>query len=37
LRFHYTRDDLHLDVEPNVAWDPPTVTTITGRVTSAAT
>jgi hypothetical protein len=31
FRFHYTGDDLQLEVEPNVSWDPPTVTTITGR------
>jgi len=32
LRFHYTSDGLQLEVEPNVSWDPPTVTTIIGRV-----
>lgn len=32
LRFHYTDDELQLEVEPNVAWGPATGTTITGRV-----
>jgi CubicO group peptidase (beta-lactamase class C family) len=31
LRFNYTNDGLQLDIEPNVSWDPPTVTTITGH------
>jgi CubicO group peptidase (beta-lactamase class C family) len=31
FRFHYTRGGLQLEVEPNVAWEPPTVTTIAGR------
>jgi CubicO group peptidase (beta-lactamase class C family) len=31
-RFHYTSDGLQLDVEPNVSWDPPTVTRLTGYV-----
>jgi len=32
LRFHYTRGELQLEVEPNVSWGPTTVRTITGRV-----
>jgi hypothetical protein len=32
LRFHYASGDLRLEVEPNVAWGPTTVTTITGRL-----
>jgi CubicO group peptidase (beta-lactamase class C family) len=31
LRFHFAGDDLRLEVEPNVAWDEPKVTTLTGR------
>jgi hypothetical protein len=31
LRFHYAGDELQLEVEPNVAWETPTVTTIAGR------
>lgn len=34
FRFRYTSGELHLEVEPNVAWQPPTVTTITGRLAS---
>jgi hypothetical protein len=32
LRFHYLGDELQLEVEPNVSWETPTVTTLTGRV-----
>ena len=32
FRFHYTSDELQMEIEPNVAWGPATVTTITGRV-----
>lgn len=32
FRFHYTSDELQLEVEPNVSWEPTTVTTIAGRV-----
>jgi CubicO group peptidase (beta-lactamase class C family) len=32
FRFHFTRDGLRLEVEPNVSWDPPTVRTMTGHV-----
>jgi len=32
FRFHYTRGELQLEVEPNVSWGPTTVRTITGRV-----
>jgi CubicO group peptidase (beta-lactamase class C family) len=32
FRFHYTGSEVQLEVEPNVSWDPTTVTTITGRV-----
>ncbi len=35
-RFHYTSGELQLEVEPNVSWGPPTVTTITGRVADQA-
>jgi CubicO group peptidase (beta-lactamase class C family) len=31
FRLHYAGDELQLQVEPNVAWDEPTVTTIAGR------
>ena len=31
LRFHYTRDGLKLEVDPNVSWESTAVTTITGR------
>jgi CubicO group peptidase (beta-lactamase class C family) len=31
LRFHFTDDGLELQVEPNVSWEPITVTTISGR------
>ncbi len=34
FRFHYTNDELHLDVEPNVSWGSNPVTTITGRVSA---
>ena len=38
LRFHYTSDELQLEVEPNATWDwePTGVTKIAGRVTSQA-
>ncbi|MBO0789728.1 MAG: hypothetical protein J2P36_02110, partial [Ktedonobacteraceae bacterium] len=36
FRFHYTSNELQLEVEPNVSWNPPTVTTITGRVIDQA-
>jgi hypothetical protein len=32
FRFHYASGELQLEVEPNVSWDPTTVTTITGRM-----
>ena len=34
FRFHYTSDELRLEVEPNASWDwePTGVTKITGRV-----
>ena len=32
LRFHFTSDELQLEVDPNVSWGPTTVRTITGRV-----
>jgi CubicO group peptidase (beta-lactamase class C family) len=32
FHFDYTGGELQLEVEPNVSWDPITVTTITGRV-----
>jgi hypothetical protein len=32
FRFHYTRGELQLEVEPNVSWGPTTVRRITGRV-----
>jgi CubicO group peptidase (beta-lactamase class C family) len=32
VRFHFAGDELHLELEPNVTWGTPTVTTITGRV-----
>jgi hypothetical protein len=32
FRFHYKSGGLQLEVEPNVSWEPITVTTITGRV-----
>lgn len=32
FRFHYTGDSLQLEVEPNVSWETPTVTMLTGRV-----
>jgi CubicO group peptidase (beta-lactamase class C family) len=32
LRFHYTRGELQLEVEPNVSWDSTEVRTVTGRV-----
>ncbi len=31
LRFHFAGDDLRLEIEPNVAWEEPKVTTLTGR------
>ncbi len=31
FRFHYAGDELQLDVEPNVSWTTPTVTTINGQ------
>ena len=31
LRFHYAGDELKLDVDPNVSWEPLAVTTIDGR------
>lgn len=31
LRFHFAGDELRLEVEPNVAWEEPKVTTLTGR------
>ncbi|HEX5807531.1 MAG TPA: serine hydrolase [Anaerolineales bacterium] len=38
FRFHYTSDELQLEVEPNATWDwePAGVTKITGRVTGRA-
>jgi len=38
FRFHYTSDELQLEVEPNATWDwePAGVTRITGRVTGQA-
>jgi CubicO group peptidase (beta-lactamase class C family) len=30
LRFHYASDGLRLEYDPNVSWDPPAVTTISG-------
>ncbi len=38
FRFHYTSDELQLEVEPNATWDwePAGVTRITGRVTGEA-
>lgn len=36
FRFHYTDGGVHLDVEPNVAWTSPTVTTITGLAAGEA-
>jgi CubicO group peptidase (beta-lactamase class C family) len=32
FRFHYKRGQLKLEIEPNVSWEPVTVTTINGRV-----
>ena len=32
FRFHYKRGQLKLEIEPNVAWEPVTITTINGRV-----
>lgn len=32
FRFHFTNGELQLETEPNVSWDAPTVTTITGRM-----
>ncbi len=32
FRFHFTNGELQLETEPNVSWDTPTVTKITGRV-----
>jgi CubicO group peptidase (beta-lactamase class C family) len=32
FRFHYTSDELQLEVEPNVFWGPTTIRTIIGRV-----
>jgi CubicO group peptidase (beta-lactamase class C family) len=31
LRFHFAGADLRLEIEPNVAWEDPKVTTLTGR------
>ncbi len=33
MRFHYTGDQLQMQIEPNVAWANPTVTTLTGHLT----
>jgi hypothetical protein len=35
LRFHYAGDDLRLEVDPNVSWQPLVVTAIPGRASSA--
>jgi hypothetical protein len=32
LRFHYIDSELHVEIEPNVSWEPPRVTTIRGTV-----
>jgi hypothetical protein len=32
FRFHYAGGELQLEAEPNVSWDPATVTSITGRI-----
>lgn len=37
FRFRYMSSELRMEVEPNVSWSPPTVTTITGRVAGEAT
>ncbi len=36
FRFHFASDALRLEVEPNVSWESPKVTTVIGRVTEHA-
>jgi hypothetical protein len=36
FRLHYVDGELKLEVEPNVSWSAPTMTTITGRVAENA-
>lgn len=36
MRFHYAGSELRLEVDPNVSWETPTVTTIAGRVDGEA-
>ena len=36
FRFQYKSRELQIDVEPNVSWEPPRITRITGRGTNEA-